>query len=639
MRRSIQVVALIVLFSVFAVGSVFAQQVVVSSELPNDPRLEKLVSLQIEKTKLPDVLAEVSKQTDVSISVDPSKRFWAVRQRKLTLFVKDMPLKEFIRQLEQLLDYNIRYTGKPDEYGYIVWQDLRGRRAESDLAKAHAESAERYRQRVIDGAIEDASRALRLSSDEIDKVRKTDPLVAYLASDPRGRSYATIISSLPRENFDQMANGNRCNIKLDQLSPEAQTAVKTIFDISKPDAEKIWKDELDGCSPSGIVLYPNSYEDDASITDTTFFLGVLASPDGTGGGLQMDTFTICADDSDPYLMKYTPGTVNYTELNARSQRSQLVNAKNEVKDSRQLDPELQREIVFNPEYNDHGPNYLNISLKKLAESSGLNVMYEHFNAPSYYNPQSDMPQKIIDALYRVTSANRSVEWVRDGNTLRFRRDDWAEKRSSEIPDEWIASWRNSVETKLELDIDDLADIASKLSDDQIKCLLNKDFSQIDNPLLIELFNSVGFSNVSWRRKFLELYSSLTKTQRNKLLSDKGLSIDEIDSDQWSVFDGKEQIYDAAFFISRKVIPQTNEDATCVGVKVSVILNDLSPEQRTRIVSQLSAEELAKGDNEPVTISHSDPIVTRRPRKAIKGIIEQLRLSEKKTSASDKPDTK
>jgi hypothetical protein len=84
--------------------------------IAEDTRLDQKLTYKCEAKRLDVVLPEISKLTGVRMCVDPGKRFWSVRQRRVTLFLQDMSLRGFMDQLEALLDYHFSRQGETGKW-------------------------------------------------------------------------------------------------------------------------------------------------------------------------------------------------------------------------------------------------------------------------------------------------------------------------------------------------------------------------------------------------------------------------------------------------------------------------------------------------------------------------------------------
>lgn len=115
---------------------------------PTDKRLDQNVTLALKATALADVCDRLRADTQVALAAGPS-----VADEKVTVFCKELPLREVMRQISRPFGYTWLRKGKEGAYRYELEQDLRSRREEDTLrsrARAAAVAAldremERYR--------------------------------------------------------------------------------------------------------------------------------------------------------------------------------------------------------------------------------------------------------------------------------------------------------------------------------------------------------------------------------------------------------------------------------------------------------------------------------------------------------------
>jgi Putative zinc-finger len=101
-----------------------------------DPRLAHEVTLQFKATALSDLCDRLRAGTGIRLSAGPS-----VADEKVTLFCKQMPLREVMRQLSRPFGYTWTRSGKAGEYRYELVQDLRSQLLEEELRDRNRRAA------------------------------------------------------------------------------------------------------------------------------------------------------------------------------------------------------------------------------------------------------------------------------------------------------------------------------------------------------------------------------------------------------------------------------------------------------------------------------------------------------------------
>ena len=628
----------------------FAQQS--PSEAP-DPQLDRKVTLTMKKTRLPDILAEVKRQTGVNIAVDTSKRFWAVRQSKMTLFVKDMPLKEFIAQCERLLDYHVSRFGKPGKYNYVVWQDMKGRLIEQGIIDSdRAKLAEKKRRAVYD-TLSACAQALTMTDEDIKSAKQTDPWLANLASDPQMRQYATLISTIPQEQFDGLVRDDSLFIPRDTLTNEGKTIIDSILSNDKG-----W--------PKGTFDNPSSFNLSVSIDATpqgSYELHIAAYPKEPGKyGMGVGGFEMVSSDSESRLRPQaeaklvadgmTEGTAyrnvsqaiiegEHNGQSAEDVLNVLLGKRIAKRPSADLaDPKLNKTIELKAKHGDDEQDNLTPVLEALASTTGLNIMYEYFNkelSPSAVGDKGRLRDLLNDLCH-----NDGLQWTKDGKTIRFRCANWASMRSWIIRDDLISKWRACIEKNDGLVFDDLADVCSKLTDGQIEHnfdMNHPELSLLDNPKLSRLFSLSGTNMGELMRSELEFCASLSPDQKKMLWSKGGLPLELVPVENWPKLNGAvtlwEQnvpIYDATFTASLGT--ESNPTAPNVDflMKAKVWLKDLPPDIRERqisVIKQDSPQLLADANNKPIETSFGNGFGLSYHSPAVHKLLDEIKQDEKK----------
>lgn len=504
-----------------------------------DARLDKMISYKADAKKLPEVLADITKQTGVRLGVASGTRFWSVRQRKVTLCIEGMSLREFMAQLEKLLDYHFSRSGKPGAYTYALWQDLSGRSREQNDLNAQRDLRETHRRRALDETLRDTELALMMTPDQANAIKDKNPWLAYLAGTDRGRAYSQLLQSIPRDRFDTLfqEGSSGIGLKMNELSPSGQEALQKIGSLV--DYAGLGKDLYGGkLSGGGVVTGLSISNENWNDVDPTpgapFWLGVSArpenAPDGPAENYGVDTFLIARTDVPMSDLKTMPGNMNGDEMTARTSLSDKLR-KAEPNPAKR-DPDLDRIVKYGSLKPAKDQTGVSFQLQQLAELFGYNVMYEYYPASNNGMSTYSGDRRLSDALDQLVS-DSSVDWTKTGKTIRFRHTNWAERRSWEIPMAWVTAWQSVIEKHQQLDFDTLVDIVSNMTDEQIQHNFtygNPPSSSIDDPLVAQLFAEAGAGRVPQLRDFLEMYGRLSPSKKAMIWSNDGLPFDEIADD-------------------------------------------------------------------------------------------------------------
>ena len=93
-----------------------------------DSRLGQKVTLAFKGTALSDLCDHLRTETGVPLTAGPS-----VADEKMTLFCKQMPLRDVMRQLSRPFGYTWVRSTREGQYRYELLQDLRSQLLEEEL--------------------------------------------------------------------------------------------------------------------------------------------------------------------------------------------------------------------------------------------------------------------------------------------------------------------------------------------------------------------------------------------------------------------------------------------------------------------------------------------------------------------------
>ena len=130
--------------------------------------------------------------------------------------------------------------------------------------------------------------------------------------------------------------------------------------------------------------------------------------------------------------------------------------------------------------------------------------------------------EVAKALERIASGYQ-YNWWKRGPIVEFRDRNWFMKRSTQIPEAWMESWRSAFKKTGTLDLDMLAQIAA-IERDQYNANVRYDevLGQRDLFMLM-LYND----------RILRLYASLDDAQRAMVFTEQGLSFEGLTPEQFA----------------------------------------------------------------------------------------------------------
>lgn len=114
--------------------------------------LEKPVTCTETKSALGDLVRRMASETGVALAAAKD-----VSDEPVTVAVKDLPARELLRELAELLDYQWRRVGTDGAPRYEIWQDVASRNREEALRRAFSGDVERRFQEEVRQVVEMAS--------------------------------------------------------------------------------------------------------------------------------------------------------------------------------------------------------------------------------------------------------------------------------------------------------------------------------------------------------------------------------------------------------------------------------------------------------------------------------------------------
>lgn len=159
-------------------------------------------------------------------------------------------------------------------------------------------------------------------------------------------------------------------------------------------------------------------------------------------------------------------------------------------------------------------------LPNVEEAFGTKLVADAYNrqAMSIVPPLGEGEISLYQVLDRLAGLTR--EWVRDGETIRLRSKTWAHDRRAEIPVRYMRRWLAQREKNGGLTLDDMAEIAATLRDEQVDSLM---FSALEEGTA----DFTDFVMIPMNRDILRFYARLLPLQRQALQAGRKLPAREL----------------------------------------------------------------------------------------------------------------
>ena len=254
-----------------ALSSVSAQTSITET-IALDKRLEKKVTIEVVHTKLADVTDSLAKQTGVTIKAGTSVKDWKPRERKVTIFAKDIPAGELLKEIAALLDFKLTASGKEGRWEYRLWLDRKSRQQEEEAVAASKNADQEKIDRASGTALDVADEALRMTQAEAMAKRESSPWLAFLGGTYTGRGLAKMISYLNKQRPEDRAmflSGESIEWNVADLPADVQLAV------IQAAAGTLARFDAGGSDASGevtqVTIEPSPDDDSSIITGVLLF--------------------------------------------------------------------------------------------------------------------------------------------------------------------------------------------------------------------------------------------------------------------------------------------------------------------------------------------------------------------------------
>lgn len=584
MRFGMFVISVFVLFIMCA--DAFAERVVFIDPNPDgkitakmysqtDPHLSQKVSYEAKLTTVKQIISDLREMTGVSLMAGKSESDWPVRNRKMNIFVKDVPLYELMDSIARVMKF--RWSLSDD--GKMIYRLKVNSRAAAE-ADEMMRRADKIQEQLWQKRRKEWADAIDKygdkSASELTWLRDSDPQIYEQALLGSLQAVHALFEEVP-EAKERFLAGKNFRICADDLMP----ATKTLFYNA---GNEFWKhlqrigyvgdvktQNPPGYGPKAVqpndrfdVVYqrldsgtftPNLRWGGASVSDTGYWhlyknvmtdvnmdfeingFRYLGTPWNRHIAMSNIRINEGEDVDEVRESEETESTDNYEARWEDSKKLEESLYPSEPLIEHEMFPQLQQPIKVNVEKQEPNQNTMlrfaesaALLQKAVFEASGLGVVSDCWiNIPSNgYLVRPNIEDTLGNLLTQFCST-LNYNWDKPGPILEFRYRKWAKIRLSQIPDEWVAVWSNNTAANGYMSLEDIASISninyyqaeeSVIQDPVIgmKGTYNRMLEKLDD-------------NLSW----LKLYSSLNQQQKKILFEgQRGLFGSMLTSQQWAL---------------------------------------------------------------------------------------------------------
>lgn len=545
MRRTLFVILLIALsVPALAVGKITADpnapgaavQKTEQAEV-KDTRLAQAVTYNELRKTVSAILDELTKSTGVVLKAGYNSKDWQVRDRKMTIFVKDLPLGALMNSMARVMKFKWERGGKDGAWTYRLFMDRR------TLLDAEAQRV-REEQRVEDEQAKRRSEGLgqyaklgNLTPEDMAKLKTENPFLYMISkAGTEGTGMTNSMGSFFGETpmaAEAISKGQRLDIPSSTLSPNAQAGLarglKSMMELmskfSPGNNRRPLPDDFESNMSRMNVSINKSLEMTKGMPSAGFMLGdITVSYDGHDMAIPfIDPNSGLAKIIGKAMIESDEGGLPMDEVMKNHQTEFISTMAADIKAAvggepiteHPDNPALNMKVTLKPK-----GNKLQEIAEALADAAKFGVVSDNFNNAF---PASKIPstEVVLKDLLDKIGDTYIYNWDTHGTIIELRDRNWFKKRAAQIPEEWLEAWRQELIKTGTIDIDSLAEIAA-LTQEQL----------MSNVFTDDVLRSSGLSGTIFsNREQLRLWGSLSQVQRTALMSRDGLNAEMLSPDQ------------------------------------------------------------------------------------------------------------
>ncbi len=527
----------------------------------SDPRLSQKITYHVQHRAVCLILQDLSELSGVELSAGANKNDWPVRDRKMNVFVRETELSDLMNSIARVMKF--KWTAsqelKPPVYRLLV--DGKAAAAADKLATRGRELSEALWQSRRTEWVNTIERYGKLPPQDYTKLRESDPIPSEYVRRGALQAIYALFEDVPETRSRYLA-GRPFRISLDELDyntkelcfhagNELWKYLQRVGFICAPtkDPQGYGEDlkmeeKIDVCFHRLDVesFTPNLRWGSGSIGDTGYFHFMKGDQDYEIAGLPSldsawDRFRSKAHnrvmDGDDLDRCWEGDEEPHRNLTEYLKKKEEEFYPSEALAKHLPSPMLERKIkldLSHPESKDSRiPEYIGAFQKQLAQSASVGVVADSwFDLDDGKLPDQEVT---VGELLEAFGKEFNYNWDNSGPILEFRHRKWWRKRLNQIPDEWVAVWSENTRKNQLLSLEDISQIASKLSYYQAEECLRPDKVLGDGGLykrILAILDRNG--NLRW----LRLYASLSSSMRTLLTEKNGVNGFMLTQDQWKL---------------------------------------------------------------------------------------------------------
>ena len=494
-----------------------------------DQRVAQKVTYEAKRKTVLAILDDLVEITGINLKAGYNNQDWQVRDCRMNIFVKDIPLNELMDSMARVMKFKWSRSGEKGAWSYRLYEDKQALMEAEKRAALEEERRKQIQAEKIDKILAGLDSIANLSPADLAKIKDENPYLYLLATTGLGTPLKQFMNEVP-DVKNALINGSELNLSAEYMSPAAQASMgqliqetrrleeimsggnKTVPSDLETDIGKIaikinhnkrmmQFEQMSNCLLGDINL---SYEGHNNLVP-------ILDPDSKIAQL-MGKIMIKGIEENKSV-RDSPKDMSLDFMQAAASDMKKVDSGEAVVEHPD-DPSLHVKVKLKPT-----GTFLEDIEGALAEASKLPVVSDSFGKTRGMGYSSDKVVELRDALDDITGKYR-YNWEKQSQAIEFRDRDWYKKKLAMVPEAWLEKWRNKLKKSGTLDLDDLAEI-STLTDEQQAVNIRDD----------EVLRAVYFGSIFQKRDLLHFYASLTASQRTEVFTDAGLDLRSLSESQ------------------------------------------------------------------------------------------------------------
>lgn len=501
-----------------------------------DPRLAQKITYSAKAKMVSEILDELTRMTGVTLNAGYNKQDWQVRDRKMVIFVKDLPLAELMNSIARVMKFNWSKNIDADPPTYRLYMNRELLLEANKLLREQEQKLEKEKATLRAEQLDNMLNADKMTPEEVAETKEKNPRL-YIWNKSGGAQSLRELCEAYSDIRNALVNRSELIISMQSLPPHAQSVVPALLDALNKErryhlGEELPVNDIDkliDCAT--LVINPSAYSrDDDPVLGRYDLGGLLFVTDGTGLGTAIPNPDDLASNAGMQIgIKSVDDGQNRIDV-ARDMDQRIDEAalKQMQQDEtgeplveHEEDPELDVKVKLGTE-----KPFLQEYQEALAKESSYCIVSDFFTTREAYQAirQDELE---ISQILRMIQDGFHYNWEKHGSVLEFRDRYWYCKRSETIPESWLADWRKTLKETGTMTFDQLAKV-SQLSPGQYWTSINEDEALNMNMALSEYVLDPNSGAL------FGAYLSLNNDARKMLFSESGLSLDILPADVLTV---------------------------------------------------------------------------------------------------------